>query len=109
MNRRNSITNTKTAQNQQQSIGQKSALQQSSASFSTQPSYDCAEDYMTYDADEKNQFGGGGGHSLKLGSVGSRMSAYALTREESRKNSGSFTAGAPTTMRRKHNFYALKI
>uniref|UniRef100_A0A914I4P2 IRS-type PTB domain-containing protein n=1 Tax=Globodera rostochiensis TaxID=31243 RepID=A0A914I4P2_GLORO len=64
------------------------------AIFSAQPSYDCAEDYMTlYDADNNVMMGGlqqqHYGYSLNApsGSVGSRMSA--VSKAESRKSSSS--------------------
>ncbi|KAF7640296.1 IRS-type PTB domain-containing protein [Meloidogyne graminicola] len=85
--RRNSLTN---SSNNLQTISvhhQKVPMTSSSSVFSTQPSYDCAEDYMTYDPDE--QHSQCGGHSLKLGSVGSRVSTCALTRAESRKSTSS--------------------
>jgi hypothetical protein len=49
---------------------------------------------MTYDADDRQQNSGGASHSLKLGSVNSRMSASGLTRAGSRKSNSSYS-GAP--------------
>lgn len=99
--RRNSLTN---SSNNLQTISvhhQKVPMTSSSSVFSTQPSYDCAEDYMTYDPDE--QHSQCGGHSLKLGSVGSRVSTCALTRAESRKSTSSVSG--LSSFRRKNEFF----
>ena len=98
--RRNSLTNTNAVQNivQKQPQEKQTAPCVASSSFSAQPSYDCAEDYMCYDADERTNERASG-HSLKLGSIGSRVSACALTRAESRKSNSSYSGAAP--MRRK--------
>lgn len=98
LTRRNSLTNTSAVQNiqivqKQQPQGKRTTPCVASSSFSAQPSYDydCAEDYMCYDADERTNERTGG---LKLGSIGSRVSACALTRAESRKSNSSHS-GAP--------------
>nr|CAD2170856.1 unnamed protein product [Meloidogyne enterolobii] len=89
--RRNSLSGS--SRNQQSTtVHQKAPMTSSSSVFSTQPSYDCAEDYMTYDPDE--QHSQCGGHSLKLGSVSSRVSTSALTRAESRKSNSSISGAS---------------
>ena len=91
-NRRNSLTSNTRNQQATTVHHQKAPMTSSSSVFSTQPSYDCAEDYMTYDPDD--QHSQCGGHSLKLGSVGSRVSTCALTRAESRKSNSSVSGGS---------------
>jgi hypothetical protein len=89
--RKNSLTGS--SRNQQTATShQKMPMKASTSVFSTQPSYDCGEDYVTYDPDE--QHSQCGGHSLKLGSVGSRVSACALTRAESRKSNSSVSGAS---------------
>nr|CAD2169359.1 unnamed protein product [Meloidogyne enterolobii] len=88
--RRNSLSGS--SRNQQSTTVQKAPMTSSSSVFSNQPSYDCAEDYMTYDPDE--QHSQCGGHSLKLGSVSSRVSTSALTRAESRKSNSSISGAS---------------
>lgn len=89
--RRNSLSSS--SRNQQTAtVHQKAPMTSSSSVFSNQPSYDCAEDYMTYDPDEQQSQCGG--HSLKLGSVSSRVSTCALTRAESRKSNSSISGAS---------------
>lgn len=90
LTRRGSIVGTSSNQQSTQSPDQKPKQSTAScSSFNAQSNYDCAEDYMTYDADEHNKFGN---PMAKLSGVNNKISTNLINMSESRKNS---TAACP--------------